>query len=151
MGYFRSRLGGRPRAGALPGADDRRRHQLELGSFRGIRRHLFQHGRVVGIHRKEWPDAGCLHGSRFDVHRAAAERGKRTGAAGCGSFDSVGPQLAGTGNRLCSGELSAGQRPRGTQLPDGSGSLGQATTASQSPHSGSGQRASGKRVLAGME
>lgn len=33
MGHFRSRLVGRARAGALSGAHDRRRHQLELGPF----------------------------------------------------------------------------------------------------------------------
>src|SRR5262252_8380788 len=33
MGYFRARLAGRARASAVPGADDRRRHQLELGRF----------------------------------------------------------------------------------------------------------------------
>ena len=35
VGHFRSRLAGRSRAGALSGADDRRRHQLELGPFCG--------------------------------------------------------------------------------------------------------------------
>ena len=34
VGHLRARLAGRKRAGALPGADDRRCHQLELGPFR---------------------------------------------------------------------------------------------------------------------
>ena len=38
VGHLRARLAGRTRAGALPGAADRRRDQLELGPFRGARR-----------------------------------------------------------------------------------------------------------------
>src|ERR1035438_6080837 len=44
VGHQRSRLAGRARAGALPGAADRRCDQLELGPLRGARRDAVQHG-----------------------------------------------------------------------------------------------------------
>ena len=71
VGHLRARLAGRKRAGALPGADDRRRHQLELGPLRRARCDTAQHGCAVGVPGEEWPDGGRLHGSRFDVHRTA--------------------------------------------------------------------------------
>src|ERR1700704_6647017 len=55
-----------------------------------------------------------VHGSRFDVHRAATQRRKPPGAASRGSVNATGPQPAGVGNRLDSGQLAASQRPRGT-------------------------------------
>src|ERR1035437_6590345 len=48
VGHIRARLAGRTRAGALPGAADRRRDQLELGPVCEARRDAVQHGRAVG-------------------------------------------------------------------------------------------------------
>ena len=59
------------RAGALSGADDRRCHQLELGPIRRERCNATEHGSAVGVPGEEWPDGGCLHRPRFDVHRSA--------------------------------------------------------------------------------
>ena len=60
VGHLRARLAGRQRAGALPGAHDRRRHQLELGAFRGERcdplnmgvlwEYLEKNGRMVDVY-----------------------------------------------------------------------------------------------------
>ncbi len=110
-----------------------------------------QHGGAVGVHRKEWAHGGRLHGSRFDVHPAAAQGRKPAGAASRGSLNAVGPQSAGVGNRLDSGQLAASQRPRGTQFSDRAGSSGQTTAAGQGVHLGGGQSVFGKRVLAGVE
>ena len=63
VGHLRARLAGRTGAGALPGADDRRRHQLELGPLRRARCHTAQHGCAVGVPGEEWPDGGRVHGS----------------------------------------------------------------------------------------
>src|ERR1035437_4276079 len=49
VGHIRARLAGRTRAGALPGAADRRCDQLELGPLREARRDAVQHGRAVGV------------------------------------------------------------------------------------------------------
>src|SRR5713101_3370334 len=67
VGHLGARLAGGPRTGALPGTDDRRRHELELGPFRRAGCDTAQHGCAVGVPGEEWPDGGCLHGSRFDV------------------------------------------------------------------------------------
>ena len=77
VGHVRSRLAGRAEAGALPGADDRRCHQLELGTLRGARCDAAEHGRAVGVPGEERADGGCIHGSRLDVHGAAAARRER--------------------------------------------------------------------------
>src|ERR1022692_3470885 len=53
VGHFGARLAGRKRAGALPGAHDRRRHQLELGRLRRARCDPAQHGSAVGVPRSE--------------------------------------------------------------------------------------------------
>ena len=82
---------------------------------------------------------------------AAAAWGEQRPTARSRPADATRASAAGVGHRFDSGLLAAGQRPRGTQLSDGAGSLGQATAAGQSLHHGSGQRVSGKGVLAGVE
>src|SRR5689334_20066360 len=49
VGYLGARLAGRKRAGSLPGAHDRRRHELELGPLCRQRRDPAKHGSVVGV------------------------------------------------------------------------------------------------------
>lgn len=127
-GYIRTRLAGRSQAGASSGADDRRRCELELGPLCGARCHPVQHGGIVGITRKERTDGGRLHGPRFDVYRAAAERGKGTGTAGCGSSD---PTRSHAGTWALAPFWRIRHRPKSAP--------------------GSSQRIAGKRVLAGME
>ena len=63
VGHVRARLAGRTRASALPGAYDRRCHQLELGPLRRARCHSSEHGCAVGVPGKEWPDGGRVIGS----------------------------------------------------------------------------------------
>ena len=110
VGHLRSRLAGRTRASALSGADDRRRHQLELGTFRGARCDTSQHGRAVGVSGEEWPDGGRLHGPRFDVCGAAAARREQGAAAPGRPADATGAGVAGIGDRFHSGLLAASER-----------------------------------------
>src|SRR5665213_4106692 len=108
MGHLRSRLAGRTRAGALSGAADRRRHQLELGPLCGTRRNALQHGRAVGIHRQERAHGGRLHGSPFDVHGTAAT-GREPGATTRSRpADAVGTGTTAVGYRLDSGAFATG-------------------------------------------
>ena len=73
-----ARLAGRARAGALSGAADRRRHQLELGPLCGARRHALQHGGAVGVPGEERAHGGCLHRPPRHVRgdRRAPERAR---------------------------------------------------------------------------
>ena len=118
VGHLRARLAGRPGASALSGADDRRCHQLELGALRRARCNAAQHGRVVGIPGDERPHGGCLHGSRFDVHRAAAPRREPRATARGGPDDAVRAGAAGVGNRFDPGLFAPSERPHRTQLLD---------------------------------
>ena len=73
VGHVESRLAGRARrAGALPGADDRRCDQPELGTIRAARRDARKHGRAVGVRGTERADGGCVYGPGCDVHGDAA-------------------------------------------------------------------------------
>src|ERR1039457_5592136 len=110
VGYLGARLAGRKRAGALPGAHDRRRYQLELGPLRRARCDTAQHGCAVGVPGEEWPDGGRLHGPRFDVHRAAARGRKQRRAARSRPADAARASLTRTGNRVHPGLLSPSER-----------------------------------------
>src|ERR1035437_6453475 len=114
VGHIRARLAGRTRAGALPGAADRRCDQLELGPLREARRDAVQHGRAVGVSGEERADGGRLYSSRIDVRSGAARRRKRSRTRRRGSADTVGTRAAGTGHRLDRGVLAAGQGPHRT-------------------------------------
>src|ERR1022692_3237497 len=110
MGHLGARLAGRKRTGALPGAHDRRRDQLELGPLRRARCDTAQHGCAVGVPGEEWPDGGRLYGPRFDVHRGAARGRKQRQAARSRPADAARASLTRTGNRVHSGLLSPSER-----------------------------------------
>src|SRR6202163_4205434 len=106
VGPQRSRLAGRARAGALPGAADRRCDQLELGPLRGARRDAVQHGGAVGIHREKRANGGRLHRSPFDV-RGATETGREPGAtARSRPADATWASLTAAGHRFDSGAFA---------------------------------------------
>src|SRR5436305_1392234 len=151
VGHLRSRLAGRAGSGAASGEDDRRCDQLELGPFRGERRHGTEHGRALGISGEEWPDGGYLHGPRLDVYgRTTTRRKQRSAARGRPAY-ATRARPARVGDRLYSGVLAASQGAHRTQLPHSARSFGEGTAIGEDLHDESGQRVSGKRVLAGVE
>ena len=113
VGHLGSRLAGRKRAGALPGADDRRCDQLELGAVRGaaMRRaqnmgvlweYLEKNGRMVDVYTDR--------DSMFTVppRPGRAKRQRRE----ADRLTQIGAGLTGTGNRFHSGVLAASQGAR---------------------------------------
>src|SRR5947209_9535209 len=129
VGHLRARLAGRKRAGALPGADDRRRYQPELGPFRGKRCNTSKYGRAVGIPREEWPDGGRVHGSRFNVRGAATARGEQEKTARGRPADAVGTSVAGAGNGFHSGVLAPGEGADRAKFLKSTGSSGKASAS----------------------
>src|SRR5271157_3178247 len=151
VGHLGARLAGRKRAGALPGADDRRRYQLELGPLRGVRCDTSEHGRAVGVPGKEWPHGGCLHGSRFVVCGAAATRREQRRTARGRPADATGARLTGIGNWFHPGVFAPGQGTYRAKLLNGPGSFGETSASGESLDSGRRQCVSGERILAGVE
>src|ERR1700694_1329821 len=149
MGHFGSRLVGRPwRAGALPGALDRRCYEPELGPFRETRWNARKHGCAVGVRREVWANGGHLYGPGFHVRGGAASGRDGAAATPSGSLDANWTRAAGARNRLDSGVLTPSERARGAELRNGSRSAGEVSEVGQGNHHERGQRVFGEGVLA---
>src|SRR5580692_11344576 len=135
VGHLSARLAGRARREAVPDRHDRRCDEPVVRAVRAARFDRGKHEIAVGLPGEVRKAAGILYGQgqylwdggEAQTGRAGSRQRPRGDAA-----DADRTRLAGVGNRVDRGAQPAGERTRGEEFRDSTGSFGEGPACSRS-------------------